>query len=93
MDQRFVKIPFLVGGVGLPSIWHFPRNIGLLSSSQLTKSIIFPEGWRKTNHQPDLVGHAGWGPPVDSVEQNSCYLFEWLNSMGFWYNYSHMLHL
>ena len=34
----------LVGGNWLPWIWHFPINIGLLSSSQLTNS-YFSEGW------------------------------------------------
>ena len=38
--------------VWLPWIWHFPRNIGFLSSSQLTKS-YFSEGW--PNHPPEML--------------------------------------
>ena len=33
--------------------WHFPRNIGFRSSSQLTKS-YFSEGWRKTTNQKTI---------------------------------------
>ena len=35
----------------LPSIWHFPMNIGLLSSSQLTH--IFQRGFSPTTNQID----------------------------------------
>ena len=42
--------PWLVGGDWLPSILDVPRNIGLMSSSQLTNS-YFSQGW--LNHQPD----------------------------------------
>ena len=44
----------LVGGNWLPSIWHFPRNTGLLSSSQLTH--IFQRGF-----SPGPPTRSGWG--------------------------------
>ena len=40
---------------GCHQCFIFPRNIGFISSSQLTNSIIFSEGW-VYNHQPALVG-------------------------------------
>ena len=45
---------FLVGA--LEHQFYFPINIGLLSSSQLTNSIIFQDGVAK-NHQPDSYFH------------------------------------
>ena len=42
---------FRVGGDWLPWIWHFPRNIGCLSSSQLTNSIIFQRAFFPTTNQ------------------------------------------
>ena len=47
--------------VWLPSILHFPRNIGLLSSSQLTH--IFQRGGYTTTNQ--LVLYLEWWSPVD----------------------------
>ena len=47
--MKFVS--HLVGGDWLPSIWHFPINIGLLSSSQLTNSNLFQRGGPPTTNQ------------------------------------------
>ena len=47
IDHPFEEESFraiLVGGNWLPSIWHFPINIGFLSSSQLTKSYFSGRG-------------------------------------------------
>ena len=43
--QQFAREHDLVGGEGLPWIWHFPMNIGLRWSSQLTH--IFQRGGEK----------------------------------------------
>ena len=40
--------------VWLPSIWHFPINIGFISSSLNWRSHIFQRGG-ELNHQPDHV--------------------------------------
>ena len=41
--------------------WHFPRNIGFLSSSQLTKSIIFQRGGEKPPTRVDYQVFATQG--------------------------------
>ena len=49
-----IPLRFLVGGNWLPSISHFPRNIGLLSSSsQLTNSHLFQRVFVALAHPPD----------------------------------------
>ena len=56
--------------VWLPWIWHFPRNIGFMSSSQLTNS-YFSEGW--PNHQPGndwRENVALWNAPNLSMGKN-----------------------
>ena len=44
-----IPLNHLVGGLVGTSIWHFPINIGLRLSSQLTNSIIFQRGGPTTN--------------------------------------------
>ena len=55
--------------VWLPWILHFPINIGLLSSSQLTNS-YFSEGWPKTTNQCLLlILVTGRGGPTPGVHR------------------------
>ena len=61
--------PNLVGG--LVASFYFPINIGLLSSSQLTNSIIFQDGVFPKNHQPAMIKWAKMGcmPEIGSTER------------------------
>ena len=52
--------PILVGGNWLPSIWHFPRNIGFMSNHPLIDEVIFFRGVAK-NHQPASNAGGQWG--------------------------------
>ena len=47
--RAIVNISKLLGGDWMPWIFNFPIHIGLLSSSQLTNSIIFQRGGPTTN--------------------------------------------
>ena len=71
-----VFLSILVGG--LVAIFFFPRNIGLLSSSQLTKS-YFSEGWPWPTNQVRLQKQRDpteVGPGEGRIYRRPCFLWK-----------------